>query len=152
FAANCRFVENITGNGGDNLPVFPWVGGHGGDGAAAYIQSSSATLVNCLLIGNATGNGGTGPSMDANQRGGNGAGLYLAGPGANIVNATFTANTTGIGRGGTDLANRGLGGGVYASAGSLANCILWNNMPDQVNGTIGVTYCDVQGGHSGTGN
>ncbi len=37
--------------------------------------------------------------------------------------------------------------------GRLANCVLWDNSPDQISGTApDVRYCDIQGGFPGTGN
>lgn len=63
-----------------------------------------------------------------------------------IENNTIFGNATGTGS--------GLAGGVflYASAAILHNNILWGNRYSQIRGTATVTYCDVQGGYSGTGN
>ncbi|MBN2445753.1 MAG: hypothetical protein JXO22_03455, partial [Phycisphaerae bacterium] len=42
------------------------------------------------------------------------------------------------------------GGG--ASGGRCVNCVLWNNSPDQVSSSTGVTYSSVEGGCAGAGN
>ena len=52
------------------------------------------------------------------------------------------------------------GGGIYnevsSSTPTLTNAIVWGNIPDQINnginGSITITYSDIQGGYTGTGN
>ncbi|HQL55230.1 MAG TPA: right-handed parallel beta-helix repeat-containing protein, partial [Phycisphaerae bacterium] len=105
----------------------------GGNGGGVYCDASSLTLVNSTLADNVGGNGG---------------GVYCeANPTARLTNCTFTGN-----------AAASKGGGLYRSAISnpiFTNCILWANTPQAIypqGGSMVVTYCDVQGGWSGTGN
>jgi len=65
-----------------------------------------------------------------------------------IINNTIANNSA-----------EGGGGGFYCSDGgnpTVKNCIVWGNAPQQIiiagGGGITVTYSDVQGGYSGTGN
>jgi len=63
-----------------------------------------------------------------------------------LTNCTISLNTASF-----------RGGAVYGLASSpvLANCILWGDGPQEIyvsSGTPAVTYCDVQGGYTGTGN
>ena len=50
--------------------------------------------------------------------------------------------------------NNGYGGGVCCSGSqvTISNTILWDNLPDEIGGSATVTYSDVQGGYTGTGN
>jgi FlgD Ig-like domain len=63
-----------------------------------------------------------------------------------IENNTIFGNATGTGS--------GLAGGIYvgSSSATLRNDILWGNRYSQIVGSATATYCDVQGGRSGTGN
>lgn len=63
-----------------------------------------------------------------------------------IENNTLFGNATGTGT--------GLAGGLYvgSSSATLRNDILWGNRYSQIVGSATATYCDVQGGRSGTGN
>jgi predicted outer membrane repeat protein len=83
----------------------------------------TSTLVNCIFIGN-YGRLGGGYQNDGR---------------ATLVNCTFVGNSATQ------------GGGIYGG-GSLFNCILWDNTPEQINGSIVATYCDVQSGWPGEGN
>jgi hypothetical protein len=61
-----------------------------------------------------------------------------------IENNTIVNNSASSGTGGI------FAGGSYVT---LRNNIVWNNMPgNQILGNAAVTYCDIQGGFSGTGN
>ena len=99
-----------------------------GGGMSNY-YSSSPTLTNVTFNGNTAINGG---GMSNH---------YSSSP--SLTNVTFTSNTA------TDS-----GGGMYNGSGSstLTNAILWGNTPDQIHGSAIVTYSDIQGGYSGTGN
>ncbi|MCJ7423370.1 hypothetical protein MUP01_03770, partial [Candidatus Bathyarchaeota archaeon] len=46
------------------------------------------------------------------------------------------------------------GGGILAfyGTGEITNCTVWENSPDQINGGAAVTYSNIQGGWSDTGN
>ncbi len=57
------------------------------------------------------------------------------------------------------LANNvaGTGGGIHCqdlTTAAITNCILWNNVPDQVEGgaSVTITYSDIEGGWRGEGN
>lgn len=104
-------------------------------GGAAYCSSGYPKFRNCLFVGNyAYYNGGA---------------IYCLNSPVEIANCTITQNTIYYGTG---------AGGIYCdnSSPSILNSILWANSPIQIgiagSSTPVVTYCDVQGGYSGTGN
>jgi hypothetical protein len=87
-------------------------------------------VVNCIFAENRADLGGSGVS------------IYGTSP--KFVNCTF---------------HRNLGGsygviaiGASGVAGSFTNCIFWDNVPIGFHGTPTVTYSDVEGGYTGTGN
>lgn len=92
---------------------------------------SHTTLISCTLMDNFASNAG--------------GAVYCDSSAATLRNCTIANNGTGD------------GGGMrcrYSSV-ELANCIFWANTPQQISvqgGSSLVTYCDVQGGWSGTGN
>ncbi len=99
----------------------------GGFIGGAIESASPMTLVNCVFSRNTAGRG---------------AGVLVAAP-ATIVNCTFSGNSVdGITLEGHDA--------------SLTNCVLWDNIPQQIGfdggGTVTVTFTDIQGGWPGTGN
>jgi hypothetical protein len=63
-----------------------------------------------------------------------------------VTNCTFTANTAEH------------GGGLYNFGGSsptVTNCIFWGDLPVEIytdDATPTITYCNIEGGHSGEGN
>ena len=94
-------------------------------------SQSILDLVNCIFVVNrATKGGGMLNYHDAVPR---------------LINCTFSGNWASS-----------FGGGVYNVGDSspvLANCILWGNTPDEISGgTPDITYSDVEGGWSDTGN
>jgi hypothetical protein len=94
-------------------------------------ENSNGTFTNCLFTGNgATINGG---GM-----------LNRVNSAPTLANCTFSANTAVS------------GGAIFnaLSAPVIANCILWGDTPDEIGGTSVpvVTYSDIEGGWSGTGN
>jgi len=102
-------------------------GGYGG--GMHNLNSSSPTVTNCTFSGNlADGSGG---------------GMYNDSSAPTLINCTFTANS----------AVHGAGGGIFSgniSSPTITNCILWNDLPDEIYSTESdavVTYCDVQGGY-----
>jgi hypothetical protein len=145
---NCHFVDNLSGGGGGL-----WVGRgvdatvtncsfsgntsvSGSGGGVRAITGALAQFTNCLFAEN---------SSPAN----NGGGLFVSGnTDATVTNCTFAQNTTG-----------GAGGGIRVNntaSAILDNCVLWGNLPNQINlnnaGPVSVNYSDIQGGWLGTGN
>lgn len=77
---------------------------------------------------------------------GGGIACYYSGP--ELVNVTISNNEADL-----------LGGGIYCyshGSPSIKNCILWDDTPDEIYDTLWsnptVTYSDVEGGYTGTGN
>ncbi len=101
------------------------------DGGGVWNAASSPTVTNCIFSGNSAGSGG---------------GIYNRDESFPIVtNCTFSGNS----------ADNGGGIWNYASSPTVTNCILWDNGEEIYNvgtSTQVVTYCDVQGGYTGTGN
>ena len=101
-------------------------------GGGLYIASGQPTLVNCVFSGN-----------EALGLGGSGAGMWSSGQ-PTLTNCTFSGN-----RSSSEPA------GIYMGAGSLTNCILWENLAtipvnegDQivaVGGGPSVNYTCIQG-------
>lgn len=130
---NCIFRNNGAGTSGsaqdDN--VQPIAGG------AVYLHSGSPVFVNCLFYGNKAAEG----AALANYSGT-----------ATFVNCTLAGN----------YAKYGYGGAINDAQAQtvMRNCVVWGNTAikggDQIldipAGTMPVTYSDVQGGFSGTGN
>ena len=102
---------------------------------------SSPTLTNCTFSRNAvTGQGGSGGGMRS---------VNWSSP--TLTNCTFAANSATYGR--------ALACGSYQQSEpsnlELTNCILWdggNEIWNEDNSVIRITYSDVQGGWAGTGN
>lgn len=130
-------------------------------GGGVYASSQTYTVYkNCLFDGNTAGSGG---------------GAYLNSANHHFYNTVFCYNQTGTGHGGAiasyggspvftnvtiteNSANgSGHGGALYNWNSSLQfiNSILWDNSPEEItigSGTITATYCDIEGGFTGTGN
>ena len=92
----------------------------------------SPTIVNTLFSGNTStlGNGG-------------GCGFSVSTP--TLINVTVVNNS---------VAQGGAGMWIYNSTATIKNSIVYNNSPDQlsVTGTANVTYSNIMGGFTGTGN
>ena len=151
----------FTGSVNSSL-AYTRIGGVNADAdGAVYFECAGAELSmnNCVLTGNTAQNGGALHISNSaaatlaycliadNSAAFNGGGVYLSSPGAttSLMNCTISNNTATT------------GGGVYASSSDavLLNCILWNDSPDEIAAsasTISVTYSDVLGGYTGTGN
>jgi predicted outer membrane repeat protein len=150
--ADCTFIGNVAGH----------------DGGAMYNSSSNPTLTNCEFIGNLAREGGsgsyggavwnywsnpvltnclfTGNKAGSSQVGSGGGAIWAAYGSVTIINCTFNGNVAEQG---------GAIYGDYEASFSLANCILWNDRPDEIHtrGTPPVMkYCDVQNGSLGEGN
>jgi hypothetical protein len=143
---NCTFSGNTatTGNG---------------LGGGMYNLDSSLTVTNCTFSGNSAGAGGGGMMNDE----------YSS---STVTNCTFSRNNAFYGGGMynynhswpavTNCTFSGnsavLGGGMYnesSSSPTVTNNILWEDSPDEIY-NLGsspiVTYSDIQGGFTGTGN
>ena len=97
-------------------------------GGALYNTASSPALINCVFLSNSAPSGG---------------GLYnISSSAPRLTNCTLVENT---------------GYALYNTSSSpvLVNCILWNNPSGAVfnsSSTPNITYTDIQGGYTGTGN
>jgi hypothetical protein len=130
---NCIFRNNGSGTSGgaqdDN--VTPMAGG------AIYLHSGTPSFTNCLFYGNKAAEGAV---------------LANMGGAATLTNCTIANNYAKYGYGGA------INDGQKKTV--LRHCILWENTAikggDQIfdvpTGELAVTYSDVQGGWSGTGN
>ncbi|HVP09555.1 MAG TPA: right-handed parallel beta-helix repeat-containing protein [Phycisphaerae bacterium] len=148
---NCTICGNTGANGGGGLSgceASPTLiscrlagnttsGSYGGSGIF-FMCGGSPLLVNCTLSGNrATGSQYSGC-------------VYSTESSPMLINCTFSGNTA---------SGSAYSGCVYAGGGShstLTNCVLWGDTPCEMvtvgGGVTTVSYCDIQGGHSGTGN
>ncbi|MCP4711613.1 MAG: DUF5123 domain-containing protein, partial [Planctomycetes bacterium] len=107
-------------------------------GGGMYNNSSSPILTNCIFSGNF-----------AYRYGG---GMYnLFSSSSTLTNCTFSENSAVNNGGGMSNQN--------SSSPTLINCILWGNIAARGGNEIAnddsspdVTYCDIQGGYTGTGN
>jgi parallel beta-helix repeat protein len=118
-------------SGGATLASCRISGNQGADGAGVHCEGA-ADLANCLITGNTASHAG--------------GGVYCSSSDATITNCTIYDNVSNS------------GGALYCAASStpsLTNCILWADIPDEIyveSGGPDVTYCDVQGGWTGTAN
>jgi hypothetical protein len=131
---NCAFYENTA------IGTVSSGGTHGG---AIVSSSSNPTITGCVFYGNiADGVGGA---------------LLINGNTPEVTNCTFNGNTA--------LGSQpgGGGGAIYFSVTEaiITNCIFWGNSAPQGAPELAhdgsskipsVTYCDIQGGYTGTGN
>jgi hypothetical protein len=105
-------------------------------GGGLSLALSDATIVNCLFVNNTAAIGGGGVASDASD--------------ARLVNCTIADNTAGFFGGGAAGITQ-----ILESHLTLENCIVWNDTPNAIqvlNGTVNVTYSDIQGGWVGVGN
>ncbi|MHC4460087.1 MAG: right-handed parallel beta-helix repeat-containing protein [Planctomycetota bacterium] len=177
---NCTFSGNWASNGGGmhNFSSSPTVtncmfignSAAGTTGGMHNHTNSSPTVTNCTFIGNSSASGGsgmfnfsnsnstitnctfTGNTATSGEGGGmcNGGYNTLTGSSPTVTNCTFSRNSAVI-----------RGGGMYNyynSNPTLTNCIIWGNTaptgPQIYNHSSSptVTYSDIAGGYSGTGN
>ncbi len=126
------------------------------NGAGMHNSYGSPVLINCVFMNNSAGN--------------RGGGIYCYWSDAMLTNCIFTGNLAPYGGGMRTYSSDSvltnctfnsnsatLGGGVYNYGGNptLTNCILWGDTPEEIyvsSGTPVLTYSDVQGGWSGSGN
>jgi hypothetical protein len=154
--SNCIITGNSASNGGGICCCYGAaprisncrVSKNNGYGAGICCFDSSPEITNCVINNNVAP--GTGNIC------GFGAGLYCTNSNPNIINCTFSGNLATC----PDIPISSLlsahGGAMYIDSGgpTVSNCILWNNKPDEIYGypPAVVTYSDVYGGYSGTGN
>ncbi|MBU0639674.1 MAG: hypothetical protein KKB50_12480 [Planctomycetes bacterium] len=141
---NCTFSDNAAtdgggmysdwGSSGPTLINCTFVGNSAANyGGGMYNFVASPTLVNCMFSGNAALKGGGMYNIDY-------PGVVPA-----ITNCTLSGNA----------ADSGAAIFCGYSIATITNCILWGDTPEEIHvdsGSPVVTYCDVQGGWSGTGN
>jgi hypothetical protein len=166
----CTFSDNVAELGGAmyNRGCSPTVadcvfqGNTADAGGGMYNFSSNAVVTGCRFIGNSGSPGGGGGAMVMTE---------VSAP--EVVNCTFMLNWATVGgaiycccaTGATSLVanctfsqNLAESGGAVAVASggwmSLANCVLWDNCPDQIlyAAPLQVGWSDVQGGWGGPGN
>jgi endonuclease/exonuclease/phosphatase family metal-dependent hydrolase len=139
---NCTFKSN-SGEEGGGLYNIGWspitltnctfISNSSEYGGGLQNDSSIAVLTNCLFIAN------TSTFV--------GGGMYNLGGIPTVTNCTFAGNSAASDGGGMDN---------YDSTPSVANCIFWGNTAatgsEIYGGSPSVTYSDIQGGWSGTGN
>jgi hypothetical protein len=119
---NCTFSENAA----------RWASY--GAGGGMYTYNGSPKVRNCIFTGNVA---------DCSAAWG-GGGMCNYGSNPTVTNCIFIGNNMYYGSG---------SGGICCSYGdaNVTNCILWGNEGGQIEGG-NVTYSDIQGGYTGTGN
>jgi hypothetical protein len=177
--SNCTFLDNSAHTGGGihngkgnqvitncifkgNVATYDYGGG------ICCWQDSVATIENCLMKNNASRNNNRGAGMSFSLAaptvknclfidnfamgeftGFGGGGIFVLHASTKIINCTFYGNTT-----------TGYGGACHFEGNRdiyVTNCIFSKNYPNQIykemtTGRVYVSYSDVQGGYSGTGN
>ena len=166
---NCTFTYNSAGGGG-------------GGGGGMYNEESTSMLADCTFRGNSTRGSGGGmynnnskPTLlscifNENMASRSGGGLYnYIASETSLTNCIFSYNMARDGGGMENLSESysillnctfstnfaHAAGGIYnAQDGHLTivNCILWGNIPEDIQGSAGVSYSDVEGGWPGEGN
>jgi hypothetical protein len=158
---NVTFYGNSATSGGGMLDIksnstltnVTFYGNSAVSGGGMYNWNSNPTLTNVTFYGNSATSGG---------------GMYNESSSPTLSNLTFSDNTATTYGGGmaniesnstltnvTFYGNSASGGGGMYNWNcnlTLTSTILWGNTPDQINGSADVTYSDIQGGYSGTGN
>ena len=154
---NCIFIGNSAGNdGGGMCNIY-----HGnpilinctfrnnlanGDGGGMYNDRSTSTLTNCIFSRNYTYGVGGGI-----YNYGVGGGMYRIDTSLTLTSCTFMKNVAQHG----NALSFDSSWDNYGSDVKLANCILWddgNEIWNNDNSIIEITYSDVYGGFPGTGN
>jgi hypothetical protein len=175
---NSTLSNDIAGGGKGGDILGDGRGGFGGSGLGGtiYAAAGAVTLYNSTLSNDTAvpGNGGSGQGGNGSPgiRGTSGGGLYNASSTLTLTDCTLAGNSSD-GRGG-GLFNRGTatltdctlagnsaalggGGGISELQGTLtlADCILWGDSGGECEifqSSPTVSYSDVQGGWTGTGN
>ncbi|MCK5051572.1 MAG: T9SS type A sorting domain-containing protein [Candidatus Cloacimonetes bacterium] len=127
-------------------------------GGGIFCAHSSPNLLNIKFFQNTANSGGglyfiySNPTLTKvsiiNNQSSMGGGITCLHSYPNLYNVTFNGNSA-----------NDTGGGIYSildSHPNLVNCILWNNIPQEIYSssldTITVIYSDIQGGWEGDGN
>ena len=129
-----------------------------GNGGGIYCNSSSPSLVNITILGNDANWGGGIFCQDDSNPGlsnviiiGNsadkGGGVYCWQSSPGLINVIVAGNSAED------------GGGIFCNVGSnpiLVNCILWNDIPQEIYfyhlndpNSVTISYSDIQGGEAG---
>jgi parallel beta-helix repeat protein len=151
-SSNAEIVDCVIDNNTVSI-------GNGGGIFCGGSTSSSPTIKNCKITNNSTDTYGggilcgtyTSPAITNcviadNSAGSGGGGVFCTGDPA-IANCTIADNSA--------TTN---GGGIrsyYGANPTVKNLIIWGNTANtgsQIDGSVAVTYSDVQGGWTGTGN
>ena len=172
----CTISDNESGDKGGGMycrnsdptiKVSDITSNDAGSGGGLYFNASEPLIDGCIVSGNET-SGGT--SAD-------GGGIYLLSSNATIINSVISDNISDDDAGGiycltgsdAEITNCTLtgnqaddkGGGFYCKDGSdavITNCIVWGNTATTgaqihtASSTPVVSYSDVEGGWTGTGN
>jgi predicted outer membrane repeat protein len=149
---NCLFMDNTgsyRGGGvgivGHSSPVITnclFLGNYSANGGAVNTNGVDAKLTNCLFSGNTANRGGAIETLGS-----------TAGSVTTLANCTLAGNSAPEGSAfALETTSSTLPTGIIA-----VNCILWNGGDEVWDSghpgiTIEITYSDVQGGWSGTGN
>jgi len=113
----------IYSNGGSNFI--------NGAGVYCYGASAAGTFKNCVIYSNTcTNNGG-------------GTHVHTSGGSITLTNCTVADNTSNYGACGCN---------VNAGSATITNCIFWGNSGTDITAGQTVTYSNVEGGYTGTGN
>ncbi len=166
---NCRSINNTTISLGggifcgvansaiDSCVISNNTAVQGGGGI--YSSGNNITIDNCVINNN---------RVTSSFQAHGGGGIELEGNNATVRNCLIIDNTGIIGSGGiwfyggtgqlsinNTIAGNGPNGiGVYSSQNGVTvrNCIIWSNSAQIGGSNVSVSYSDVQGGYTGTGN
>ena len=147
IVANCIFTDN--GSLIRNSCVFPSGCDTAKSGGAGIYNEGQIEIKNCLFYNNSVTCWAYAcgiPAQTCSCYGYGGAIFSGSGSAMSIINCTFAGNSS-----------QGSGGALYTLGTSnitVKNCVFWGNTPNQIGGssTLTVTYSDVSGGWTGTGN
>jgi hypothetical protein len=144
---NCTFTDNSAQYGGGmrngdesspTVTVCTFSSNSAKYGGGMYNEfGSSPTVTNCIFSGNSAG-----------EKGG---GMYILNDTTALTNCTFTGNLAQNGK--AVACSYTIIGGFGNVQGT--NCILWDDGDEifqQSGSKVDITYSDIQGGYSGTGN
>lgn len=176
FSGNNLAMENIS----DSIPVITNCIFSGNTNSAMFNINASPNITKCTFSGNTDvcmmnlGSSSfpviTNCIFSGNSSGANGGAMYNDGASPHITNCIFSGNTAFYTGGGmfnydnsspiitncTFWGNTAInaGGGIYnqSSTPVINNCIIYGNNSGIDGNTSTVTYSDIQGGYTGTGN